>query len=410
MAVNYDTLMNFRNEMVRTATPDPLGDGVYRTDFWNTSIGGSFSQTDCEAKGLGYTWTGSHCFFPCPAAYTNMPDNVYKCEQRTETTELVNYINVIKSALSSCAEKVTALQGIKDSGGDPFNVPFPAGCPFPFTDDQQLIIPETYVDRHDPKGVAGTPATRITFLSDELDAIPKAMGIGGRLEDDPLVANLRSNSTYVDSHPEHLKRMMELVPTFTWSVKFTQSDFDKLDYQWQCRFCDNPNLIYDDPSVIAGLRTFMPELEITRGAPDPMPTKFRNCPEDIVRKQCDEANDNLRKKITDQRECNFSRVDGTGCQAKCVPISPDGCPPPERKSNFWGDFGGVFTNFFGGVGNVVGGVVNGIVGTANDLEWLYNNAEYIAIGGVVLYVVMSLDSGEGGGGTVIVSAPAPASK
>lgn len=417
MAVNYEMLPNSRGTLVRSAEPDNAGSGVFR-NLWNTSTE-NITEPECTAKGLGYSFIllgngHSDCYFPCPPAYSVMEGNPRKCEQRPLVTEVVDYYAVLKSTLTTCAEKNGAIGNLVAQGTDPSTVPWPSDCPYPYAPEDEPYVPplpESY-SNPDPSGSAGNPATRITFLRDELDLIPKVSEYG-ILRDSPLVALLRGNPTYVDSHPEYLNEMMKLVPTFSWHVNFTQTDFEKLPDSIKCRFCQNPNIMYEDPSFISTVRSVLPELEITRGAPTVVPIRFKNCPLDVVTQQCNQTNASTIAS-GETRDCAMKHVAGGECDPACV--NNGNCPPKER--GFWDsftdpfkDFGNGIADFAKGVGGVAGDLINTVGDIAGGLfggvEFLWEYGEYIVIGGVALYVISFFRS-DGSKGTIIVSAPAPA--
>ena len=322
------------------ATPIFNSDNIARGYYANGS-NCRLTKTECEAQGLGYTYDANRyaCLFPCPDAYLQSSSNPSQCEPRPLLTAIQIYYEVLADAAASCMDKSEAYRkAVEEGGGNPSSVPFPADCPNPYdrqpeTDplNPQDVLPPSpdvpYIPpppaanvQTDSSGGVGEPRSRLTILSDEIDAHLRVSEYGV-MRDSDLAQRLRLHPTLADVEPAYLTELGRLIPNFQWSVSITQDEYDLLTDDLKCVLCTNYNQLYTSPSLIAGCRIHAPTITITRDAPSTSPPTYLRCPEEIRRAAC------AQKTGYNGGACTYSG----GCMGHCDCPQP---PPPPAAATY----------------------------------------------------------------------------
>ena len=264
------------------------------------------NQQDCDALGLGFSFSKGACYFPCPDAYLIKDGDMSKCEPRPILTKAEIYYEEMSKAVKDCAKLIPAYKDlVAEHNNDPTQVGFPAdsGCENPFPSPPQFPFdpvgqydnnasngdplkpkdaptddlnptnppPSPILDDKDPSGISkNLPRDRILITAEEIDQLPKVNDFGVS-SDSGLALQLRYHPTYLDVNPSYLLEFQEKVPSFQWEITITQEEYALLPEDLQCAVALNYGELYSNPSGISELRLYAPTITMTRNAPSTFP-------------------------------------------------------------------------------------------------------------------------------------------
>jgi hypothetical protein len=139
-----------------------IGEANLRRGMYANGSNCKTNKQDCEAQGLGYTYSDTHygigqCYFPCPDAYTISADDPTQCEPRPLLTKVSIYYEIMTNAVNDCARLIPAYRdAVAEANNDPSQVAFPSnsGCVNPF---DPPVPPPAEDGNYDPTPADGDP-------------------------------------------------------------------------------------------------------------------------------------------------------------------------------------------------------------------------------------------------------------